>query len=113
MNNPDAKGARNLAIAAVMSLSTLVNLSVIAIVSGCGGADLDVDKAALYTPDSLATEFAIGFKALRRYTRATAGKVKTRTQKNRPAPVFSENARKEGKTRRNDQKERNEGTADS
>jgi hypothetical protein len=97
MNNPDSRGARNLAIAAVMSLSTLLNLSVMAMVSGCGGANLDVDKAALYTPESLATEFAIGFKALSADTKATASKIKARTSKNRPAPVFSENALKKGK----------------
>jgi hypothetical protein len=97
MNSLDPKGARSLAVAAVMSLSMLSSLSVMAIVSGCGGANLDVDKAALYTPESLAAEFAIGYKALSADTKATAVKIKARTKKDRAKPVFSENALKKGK----------------
>jgi len=97
MSNPHSKVARNIAIAFSMSAPVLVNLCVLAFVPGCGGTDLDVDKAALYTPESLATEFAFGFKALSSETKATAGKIKSRVDKNRPKTPLSENALKKGK----------------
>jgi hypothetical protein len=97
MSTPHAKSARRIAIAATISLSALLSSSLLAIIPGCGGTELDVDKAALYTPESLAAEFVFGFKALNPETKATASKIKARTGKNQSKPVFSENALKKGK----------------
>ncbi len=97
VNNPNSRGAHNIAIAFAISASMAFGLYALTVIPGCGGTDLDVDKAALYTPESLAAEFAFGFKALSSETKATARKIKPRVDKNRGKGVLSENAVKKGK----------------
>jgi len=48
----------------LVAASTVLMLVVSAIVPGCGSDDLEVDKAALYTPESLASELALRYQAL-------------------------------------------------
>jgi hypothetical protein len=48
----------------LVAASTVLMLVVPAIVPGCGPGDLEVDKAALYTPESLASELALRYQAL-------------------------------------------------
>jgi len=52
--------------AILLALATTLVLTLLSPVvgTGCGPGTLDVDKAALYTPDSLAREFALRFVAL-------------------------------------------------
>jgi hypothetical protein len=96
MNSPVSRGAHNASIAIVMSVTSLINLTALALVAGCG-ANLDVDNAALYTPESLAAEFAFSYKTLGSDTKATASKIKARTNKDRGKLPLSENALKKGK----------------
>ncbi len=51
---------------ALLTLSTALILTAAAPIlsSGCGSTEPDVDKAALYTPESLAQELALRFAAL-------------------------------------------------
>jgi hypothetical protein len=97
MNKPPALDARKIAVALAMGVSVACSLTMLAIVPGCGGADLDVDRAALYTPESLAGEFAFRFKALNSETKATASKIKPRIGKTNIRLPISEEAAKKGK----------------
>jgi hypothetical protein len=56
--------ATRVSVPMLVAASTLLMVVVPAIVPGCGAGDLGVDKAALYTPESLASELAIRFRAL-------------------------------------------------
>ncbi len=56
--------ATRVSIPMLVAASTLLMLVVPAIVPGCGADDLEVDKAALYTPESLASELALRYQAL-------------------------------------------------
>ena len=96
MNSPVSRGAHIASIAIVMGVAPLINLTALALVAGCG-ANLDIDNAALYTPESLAAEFAFSYKALGSETKATASTIKARTSKNRGKLPLSENALKKGK----------------
>ena len=51
-------------VALLAAASTLLMLAVPAMVPGCGPSDLEVDRAARYTPESLASELAIRFRGL-------------------------------------------------
>jgi hypothetical protein len=48
----------------VLAISTTLMVVLPAIVPGCGPGSLDVDKAALYTPESLASELAFRYRSL-------------------------------------------------
>jgi hypothetical protein len=74
MNRQRAKLVRRIAMAMAASMASA--LSLLAMVPGCGPADLEVDKSALYTPESLAAEFAYRFKALGAETKASASTLK-------------------------------------
>jgi hypothetical protein len=56
--------ATRVSILMLVAASTLLMLVVPAVVPGCGPGDLGVDKAALYTPESLESELALRFRAL-------------------------------------------------
>jgi hypothetical protein len=56
--------ATRVSIPMLVAASTVLMLVVPAIVPGCGPGDLEVDKAALYTPESLASELAFRYVAL-------------------------------------------------
>jgi hypothetical protein len=56
--------ATRASIPVLVAASTVLMLAVPAIVPGCGPTTLDVDKAALYTPESLASELALRYQAL-------------------------------------------------
>ena len=59
-----AMPATRMTIPMVVAVSTVLMLVLPAIVPGCGPGSLDVDKAALYTPESLASELAFRFRSL-------------------------------------------------
>jgi hypothetical protein len=59
-----ARSATRVTVPMVVAVSTVLTLILPAIMPGCGPASLDVDKAALYTPESLASELAFRFRAL-------------------------------------------------
>jgi hypothetical protein len=56
--------ATRVSIPILVAASTVLMLVVPAIVPGCGPGDLEVDKAVLYTPESLASELALRHQAL-------------------------------------------------
>ncbi len=55
--------SRSITLVTLASALTFIVLSPL-LSTGCGSAPLDVDKAALYTPESLAQELALRFVAL-------------------------------------------------
>jgi hypothetical protein len=65
----------------LVAASTLLMVVVPAIVPGCGANDLGVDKAALYTPESLASELSIRFRALNPDAKTSKRKVQSRSDK--------------------------------
>ena len=73
--------ATRMSIAMLVAASALLMLVVPTIVSGCGPGDLEVDKAALYTPESLASELAIRFRALNPDAKTSRRKVQSRSDK--------------------------------
>ena len=56
--------ARRASISVLVAASTLLMAVVPAALPGCGSDQLEVDKAALYTPESLASELAFRYQAL-------------------------------------------------
>jgi hypothetical protein len=56
--------ATRVSILMLVAASTVLMLVVPAIVPGCSSGNLEVDKAALYTPESLASELAFRYQAL-------------------------------------------------
>jgi hypothetical protein len=52
----------SIAVAVVAAAATVIALA--ALVPGCGSSSVEVDKAAAYTPESLAAELALRFRAL-------------------------------------------------
>ena len=66
--------ATRFAIPMVVAFSTLLTLVLPAFVPGCGSAPLEVDKAALYTPESLASELVIRFQSLNPDARTSSRK---------------------------------------
>jgi hypothetical protein len=56
--------ATRASIPMLVAASTVLMLAVPVLVPGCGPGDLEVDKAALYTPESLASELAFRYQAL-------------------------------------------------
>jgi hypothetical protein len=73
--------ATRVSIPLLVAAFTVLMLVVQAIVPGCGPANLDVDKAALYTPESLASELAFRFRALNTDAKTSTRKVKSRSEK--------------------------------
>jgi hypothetical protein len=65
----------------LVAASTLLMLVVPAIVPGCGPDDFGVDKGALYTPESLASELAIRFRALNPDAKTSKRKGQSRSDK--------------------------------
>jgi ATP-dependent 26S proteasome regulatory subunit len=56
--------ASRASIPMLVAASTVLMLVLPAVVPGCSSGGLDVDKAALYTPESLASELAYRYRAL-------------------------------------------------
>jgi hypothetical protein len=56
--------ATRVSIPMLVAASTVLMLVVPAVVPGCSSGNLEVDKAALYTPESLASELAFRYQAL-------------------------------------------------
>ena len=56
--------ARRASISVLVAASTVLMLVMPAVVPGCGSGELEVDKAALYTPESLASELAFRYQSL-------------------------------------------------
>lgn len=69
--------ATRVTIPMVVTVSTVLMLTLSAIAPGCGPADLEVDKAALYTPESLASELVFRFRALRPDAKVSSRKAKS------------------------------------
>jgi hypothetical protein len=76
-----AMPATRMTIPKVVAVSTVLILVLPAIVPGCGPGSLDVDKAALYTPESLASELAFRFRALNADAKASTRKAKPKSDK--------------------------------
>ncbi len=73
--------ATRVSISVLMAACTVLMLAVPAIVPGCGDGGLQVDKSALYTPGSLASELAFRFQALSSEAKTSTRKVKSRSDK--------------------------------
>jgi hypothetical protein len=71
--------ATRITIPKVVAVSMVLSLVLSAIMPGCGPAPLDVDKAALYTPESLASELAFRFHALTPDTKASTRKARSKS----------------------------------
>ena len=56
-------------------------LALPAIMPGCGTSTLEVDKSALYTPESLTSELVFRYQALNTEARASTRKLKSRADK--------------------------------
>jgi hypothetical protein len=76
-----AMPATRVTILMVVAVSTVLTLVLPVIVPGCGPANLDVDKAALYTPESLASELAFRFRSLNPDAKASSRKAKSKADK--------------------------------
>jgi hypothetical protein len=72
-----AMPATRVTIPMVLAVSTLLTLVLPAIVPGCGPPSLEVDKAALYTPESLASELAFRFHSLSPDAKVSSRKAKS------------------------------------
>ena len=68
-------------ISMVVAVSTALALVLPATVPGCGPVSLDVDKAALYTPESLASELAFRFRSLAPDAKTSSRKTKSKADK--------------------------------
>jgi hypothetical protein len=73
--------ATRVSILMLAAASAILMLVVAAIVPGCGPDGLEVDKAALYTPESLASELAIRFRALNPDAKTSKRKGQSRSDK--------------------------------
>jgi len=73
--------ATRVSIPILAAASTVLMLVVPAIVPGCGPGDLEVDKAALYTPESLASELALRYLALKPDAKRSTRKARSRSDK--------------------------------
>ncbi len=76
-----AMSATRVTVPMVVALSTVLALALPAIMPGCGPATLDVDKAALYTPESLALELAFRFRSLASDAKISSRRPKSRADK--------------------------------
>jgi hypothetical protein len=76
-----AMPATRVTIPMVVAVSTVLALVLPAIVPGCGPASPDVDKLALYTPESLASELAFRFRALNPDAKASRRRAKSESGK--------------------------------
>lgn len=68
-------------VSLLVATSTLLMLAVPAMVPGCGPSDLEVDRAALYTPESLASELAIRFRRLNPDAKRSRRQIESRSDK--------------------------------
>jgi hypothetical protein len=68
-------------MAVVAAAATVIGLA--ALVPGCGSSSVEVDKSAQYTPESLAAELALRFRALSPAAQATKRTRSARTEKGR------------------------------
>jgi hypothetical protein len=73
--------ATRVSIPMLVATSTVLMLVVPAVVPGCSSGNLEVDKAALYTPESLASELAFRYLALNAAAKTSTRKVKSRSDK--------------------------------
>jgi hypothetical protein len=76
-----ATPATRVTIPVVVAVSAVLLLILPAIVPGCGPASPDVDKVALYTPESLASELAFRFRALSPDAKASSRRAKSESGK--------------------------------
>ena len=76
-----AMPATRVTIPMVVAVSTVLALVLPAIVPGCGPASPDVDKVALYTPESLASELAFRFRALNPDAKTSSRRAKSKSDK--------------------------------
>lgn len=65
------------ATATLVAGSMALTLALAALAPGCSPATLDVDKAALYTPESLAQELVVRFHALNPSAKTQSHRLKT------------------------------------
>jgi hypothetical protein len=75
-----AMSARRATIPMIVAVSSMLTLASSALVPGCGPAVTEVDKAALYTPESLAKELAFRFRDLSHDAKAAAVRYRPRPQ---------------------------------
>ncbi len=74
--------ATRVSLSLLTAACVVLVLSVSAIVPGCGSnGNLEVDKAALYTPESLASELVYRYQALNTEARTSTRKLKSRSDK--------------------------------
>jgi hypothetical protein len=78
-----AKLAHQIAVAIGMRTCVALALGMLIIIPGCGPADVDFDNAVHYTPESLAAEMALRYKALGSDAKASASKFKPKTDRGR------------------------------
>jgi hypothetical protein len=76
-----AMPATRMTIPMVVAVSTVLMLVLPAIMPGCGPGSLDVDKAALYTPESLASELAFRFRSLSADAKTSTRRAKLKSDK--------------------------------
>jgi hypothetical protein len=76
-----AMRATRVTIPMVVAISAALTLVLPAIVPGCGPASPEVDKAALYTPESLASELVFRFRALNPDAKTSSRKPKPKDDK--------------------------------
>jgi hypothetical protein len=76
-----AMPATRVTIPIVVAVFTVLTLVLSTIMPGCGPASPDVDKAALYTPESLASELAFRFSSLSADAKASSRPAKSRSGK--------------------------------
>ena len=88
-----AMPATRVTIPMVVAASTVLMLVLPAIVPGCGPGSLDVDKAALYTPESLASELAFRFRSLNADAKTSTRKATDPTKPRRAAGTRADEAR--------------------
>jgi hypothetical protein len=72
--------ARFATISTKSTASTVLTLLLAVLGAGCGPAALEVDKAALYTPESLATELAYRFRQFNPDAKAAAVRYKSKSK---------------------------------
>ena len=65
----------------LVAASTVLMLVVPAIVPGCGPGSLEVNKGALYTPESLASELAFRYLVLKPDAKRSTRKARSRSDK--------------------------------
>ncbi len=73
--------ANRVTIPIVVAVSMVLALVLPASIPGCGPASLDVDKAALYTPESLASELIFRFHSLAPDAKTSSRRTKSKSDK--------------------------------